>query len=152
MQLKDKTAVITGGTRGIGKSIASALAEAGADVVLASRKMDNCIAAAKEIEALGVQALPVRCDLEVVEDIHHLYTVFTTKGIGKIRDYRLNLKNGRVRLAAALIDQLIFQNGDRAAIQTIKEFSDSEGLNPDGVPRLQDIIKLTFISLLDQFL
>ncbi|MBW1677278.1 MAG: glucose 1-dehydrogenase [Deltaproteobacteria bacterium] len=64
--------MVTGGARGIGKFIATGLAEAGADVVLASRKINNCIEAAKEIEALGVKALPVQCDLEKLEDIDNL--------------------------------------------------------------------------------
>jgi len=36
---------------------------------LASRKFENCVAAAKEVEALGVRSLPVQCDLEKVEDM-----------------------------------------------------------------------------------
>ncbi|MBW2339381.1 MAG: glucose 1-dehydrogenase [Deltaproteobacteria bacterium] len=70
--LKERIAIVTGGARGIGKFIATGLAEAGADVVLASRKINNCIEAAKEIEALGVKALPVQCDLEKLEDIDNL--------------------------------------------------------------------------------
>lgn len=70
--LKERIAIVTGGARGIGKFIATGLAEAGADVVLASRKINNCIEAAKEIEALGVKALPVQCDLEKLGDIDNL--------------------------------------------------------------------------------
>lgn len=47
--LTGKAAVVTGGSRGIGRAIAQALAEAGADVVIASRKLDACEAAAAEI-------------------------------------------------------------------------------------------------------
>ncbi|MEB8336211.1 SDR family NAD(P)-dependent oxidoreductase [Streptomyces endophyticus] len=47
--LTGKTAVVTGGSRGIGRAIAGALAEAGADVVVASRKLDACETAATEI-------------------------------------------------------------------------------------------------------
>ena len=47
--LRGKTALVTGGGRGIGLDMAMGLAEAGADVVLASRKIDNCEAAASEI-------------------------------------------------------------------------------------------------------
>jgi NAD(P)-dependent dehydrogenase (short-subunit alcohol dehydrogenase family) len=72
LSLKGRIAVVTGGGRGIGKFIAKGLAEAGADIVLASRKFDNCVAAAKEVEALGVKALPVQCDLENLEDISNL--------------------------------------------------------------------------------
>jgi NAD(P)-dependent dehydrogenase (short-subunit alcohol dehydrogenase family) len=49
LDLTDKVAVITGGSRGIGKAIAFAYAEHGADVVIASRKLDNCEAVATEI-------------------------------------------------------------------------------------------------------
>lgn len=57
--LKDKVAVITGGSRGIGKAIALEFASAGADIVVASRKLDACKACAEEIEKLGRKALAV---------------------------------------------------------------------------------------------
>lgn len=57
-----KVAVITGGSRGIGRAIAFAYAEAGADVVIASRKLDACEETAAEITAAtGRRALPVAC-------------------------------------------------------------------------------------------
>lgn len=59
IDLNGKTALITGGSRGLGRAIALAYAEAGADVIVASRKFDACEAVAKEIEALGRAALPV---------------------------------------------------------------------------------------------
>ncbi len=57
--IEGKVALITGGSRGIGKAIALDFARAGADVVVASRKLDACKAAAGEIEALGRRALAV---------------------------------------------------------------------------------------------
>jgi NAD(P)-dependent dehydrogenase (short-subunit alcohol dehydrogenase family) len=60
LDLSDKVAVITGGSRGIGKVIAFAYAEHGADVVIASRKLENCQAVAREItEKTGRKALAV---------------------------------------------------------------------------------------------
>ena len=59
MRLKDQTAIVTGGSRGLGREMVLAFAEHGADVVIASRKLDNCEAVAREVEALGRQALPV---------------------------------------------------------------------------------------------
>ena len=60
--LSGRVAVVTGGSRGIGRSIAQGFAEAGASVVIASRKFDACEAAAAEITAsTGAQALPVSC-------------------------------------------------------------------------------------------
>jgi NAD(P)-dependent dehydrogenase (short-subunit alcohol dehydrogenase family) len=60
MGLTGKVAVVTGGSRGLGRSIVQALAEAGADVVIASRKLDACEAAADEVAAAtGRETLPV---------------------------------------------------------------------------------------------
>ena len=58
--LSGKVAVVTGGSRGIGKGAAWGLAQAGADVVIASRKIENCEILAREITAAtGRRALPV---------------------------------------------------------------------------------------------
>ena len=54
-----KVAVVTGGSRGLGRQMVLAFAEQGADVVIASRKIDNCQAVAREVEALGRAALPI---------------------------------------------------------------------------------------------
>lgn len=58
--LKGRVAVVTGGSRGIGRAIVDGLAAQGADVVIASRKLDACAAAADEVSSrYGVRALPV---------------------------------------------------------------------------------------------
>ncbi|MCV7260808.1 SDR family NAD(P)-dependent oxidoreductase [Mycobacterium shimoidei] len=57
--LTDQLVLITGGSRGLGRAMAFGVARCGADVVIASRKMDNCVATAKEIEAeTGRTAMP----------------------------------------------------------------------------------------------
>src|SRR5699024_2324965 len=61
--LKKKIAAITGGTRGIGKSIALALAEFGADIALLQRNTTQ-IETKKEIEAMGRRCKIIPCDLE----------------------------------------------------------------------------------------
>ncbi|BDT92073.1 putative short chain dehydrogenase/reductase [Nocardia sputorum] len=64
MPLTDKVAVVTGGSRGLGKQMVLAFAGAGADVVIASRKLDGCAALAEEVtERFGRRALPVACNV-----------------------------------------------------------------------------------------
>jgi len=59
--LEGKVALITGGSRGLGREMALAFARAGADVVIASRKQAACDAAAAEVVALGRRALAHAC-------------------------------------------------------------------------------------------
>jgi NAD(P)-dependent dehydrogenase (short-subunit alcohol dehydrogenase family) len=60
--LTGKVALVTGGSRGLGREMVLAFAAAGADVIIASRKLDNCEALAEEVKAsCGRQALPVAC-------------------------------------------------------------------------------------------
>lgn len=57
--LTDRVVLVTGGSRGLGREMAFAAARCGADVVIASRKYDNCVATAAQIEAeTGRAALP----------------------------------------------------------------------------------------------
>ena len=60
--LTGKVAVVTGGSRGIGRAIVQALAEAGADVVISSRKLDACEVAAEQVrESTGRKAVAIAC-------------------------------------------------------------------------------------------
>jgi NAD(P)-dependent dehydrogenase (short-subunit alcohol dehydrogenase family) len=61
--LSGRAAIVTGGGSGIGRQMATALAEAGANLVLCARKVERCEEAAVEIERLGVQAFGMRCDV-----------------------------------------------------------------------------------------
>ncbi len=67
--LGGRAAIVTGGNGGIGRGIALALAEAGADVCLASRNQDKAKAVQAEIEALGRRCLSVPCDVDRPADI-----------------------------------------------------------------------------------
>jgi NAD(P)-dependent dehydrogenase (short-subunit alcohol dehydrogenase family) len=61
--VRDKVAVITGSSRGIGKAIAQRMAEAGARVVVSSRKQDACDAVVTEIREAGGEAIAVACNI-----------------------------------------------------------------------------------------
>ncbi|HEY3207394.1 MAG TPA: SDR family oxidoreductase [Gaiellaceae bacterium] len=67
--LSGKTAIVTGGGAGIGRQMAQALAEAGANLVLCARKVERCEQAATELSQLGVRALGLRCDVRQPEAV-----------------------------------------------------------------------------------
>ncbi len=81
--LSGKVSIVTGGGRGIGRFIATGLAEAGSNVVLASRKLDNCEQACRELAEKGVKTLAVKCDMASQEDLENLVDV-TLKEMGSI--------------------------------------------------------------------
>jgi NAD(P)-dependent dehydrogenase (short-subunit alcohol dehydrogenase family) len=74
MQLKDKTAIITGGGRGIGRGIARRFAQEGARVVLAQRDPDSGERTCGEIEAAGGTALFVQTDVAQREAVERMVT------------------------------------------------------------------------------
>jgi NAD(P)-dependent dehydrogenase (short-subunit alcohol dehydrogenase family) len=69
MELKGKTAIVTGAGRGIGEGIALVLAREGANVVLTARKMDEIATVAKKIESRGGKALAVKADASKKTDV-----------------------------------------------------------------------------------
>ena len=72
--LEGKVALITGGSRGIGRATALAFAEAGADVAIASRKLPDLEKVADEIRGLGKQSLAVVTHVGKMEEIANLVT------------------------------------------------------------------------------
>jgi len=90
-RLDGKVAVVTGGGRGIGRGIALALAECGADVCVVARRQADVDAVAKEIEARGCRALPASADVmdfsampvvlnRVVDEFGHLDIMVNNAG------------------------------------------------------------------------
>ena len=69
MNLKDKVAIVTGGGTGIGKAIAIEFANAGADVVVCSRKLDNVEKVCKQIKDIGRQSMAISTDVRVKKQV-----------------------------------------------------------------------------------
>lgn len=70
--LKDKVAIVTGSTRGIGRAIAEFYARAGAKVVISSRKQEACESVAAELRADGHEVLAVPCHVGDKDQLQNL--------------------------------------------------------------------------------
>jgi dehydrogenase/reductase SDR family member 4 len=81
--LSDRVAIVTGGSRGIGRAIALGLASHGADVVVASRRQEDLDAVAAEVRALGRKAAAIATHMRDREDIDRLVQA-TVEQFGKI--------------------------------------------------------------------
>ncbi|MBI79534.1 MAG: short chain dehydrogenase [Gammaproteobacteria bacterium] len=96
MSFKDKTIIISGGSRGIGLAIAKSVAKDGANVVLAAKTSEphsilpgTVFSAAEEVESVGGTALPIVCDVREEEQINNVVTE-TLKQFKKIDALILN--------------------------------------------------------------
>jgi NAD(P)-dependent dehydrogenase (short-subunit alcohol dehydrogenase family) len=87
--LKGKTAIITGSSRGIGKAIAIRMAQYGAKVMISSRKIDACNQVVDEIKALGGEAYAQECNIASKEALQNLCDVSYEK-LGKVDILVLN--------------------------------------------------------------
>lgn len=83
LDLSGRTAVVVGGTSGIGRALAHGLAEAGADVVASSRRIEQVEATAAEIEALGRRTIRCTSDVSDRESLKELLTECTA-AFGKV--------------------------------------------------------------------
>jgi dehydrogenase/reductase SDR family protein 4 len=81
--LAGKTAIVTGGGRGIGKAIARRLAEAGANVAIASRKLENLRQTADEFATLAGKTIPIACHVGRAADLENLVRE-TEKQLGPV--------------------------------------------------------------------
>ena len=122
--LKGRTAIVTGGGQGLGKSMAIGLAQAGADIVIAARRIETALATQKEIEALGVKCTVIKGDMRVEEDVIRMVNQVVEE-YGKI-DILINnasnvgLPDGRVDEVTLEMWDNIFQTDLRGTFFMIK--------------------------------
>lgn len=79
MSLKNKVAIVTGASQGIGLGIAKQFAKEGCSVVVADVNIDKAVEITKELEALGAKALVVKCDITNKADITSLMSEVKNK-------------------------------------------------------------------------
>lgn len=79
IQLSGKSALVTGGGRGIGREIAMVLAKAGANVAICDIDLTTAEATAKDLEALGVKSLALKADVSKAADIEKMFSDFLAK-------------------------------------------------------------------------
>ncbi|WP_366922230.1 glucose 1-dehydrogenase [Metallumcola ferriviriculae] len=72
LRLDEKVALVVGGGRGLGKGMAEALAQAGADVAIAARTWDQLESTAEELEKFGIRALPVTVEMQSLRTIQEM--------------------------------------------------------------------------------
>ena len=70
--MNGKNVLVTGGSRGLGRAMALAFAERGANLIIASRKIDNCEAVVSEVESYGGKGLAIACHLGKWNEIEKL--------------------------------------------------------------------------------
>ena len=96
MRLKDKTAIITGGGKGIGRAVALGFAQEGAQVIVAARTEKEINAVAEEIRNNGGQSLAAVCDISREGDVINMIDATLDK-FGKIDVLINNAGIGNVR-------------------------------------------------------
>jgi NADP-dependent 3-hydroxy acid dehydrogenase YdfG len=99
-ELTGKVAIVTGGGRGIGRAIALALARGGARVVVAARTLAEVNSTAKEVEALGGEAMPVRTDISQEFDVNAM----VSKTVQKFGTVHILVNNAGVGSFATVAD------------------------------------------------
>lgn len=75
MRLDGKVTFVTGGARGIGKSIATAVAEAGSHVAIVDLDIDEAKKTAEEIAEIGVKTIAIKADVTVEKDVDNMIQV-----------------------------------------------------------------------------
>lgn len=131
--LTGKVALVTGGSRGLGYQMAKAFAEHGADIIVASRKLDACEAVAEEVKGMGRRALAHAAHCGRWDDIDALIDA-AYSAFGRV-DILVNNAGSGPRMAShevteSLFDSVLnlnFKGPFRLASQVAKRMADGEG-------------------------
>ncbi len=148
LELTGRTAVVIGGTSGIGRAIAHGMAQAGADVVCTSRRQDQVDAAAAEIEGFGKRTLRVTSDVGDKAPLEHLLAQCTAE-FGKV-DILVNSAGRTKRTPTLELDEDewngIMETNLTGTLRACQVFG--EHMVANGYGRIVNIASLsTFVAL-----
>lgn len=107
VNLSEKVAIITGSSKGIGKSIACALAEQGAKVIVSSRSQEAVDEVAAEIRAAGLEASAIACNVGDKAQLEKL-VAFTLEAYGQVDILVNNAATNPVFVKLAEADEAVF--------------------------------------------
>jgi len=131
--LTGKVALVTGGSRGLGLEMVRAFARHGADLIIASRKLEACEAAAQEVRALGRRALPFAAHMGRWDEIDRLieasYAEFGRIDI-LVNNAGMSPSTPSHEVTEALFDSVVnlnFKGPFRLASQIAKRMYDGDG-------------------------
>ena len=131
--LTDRVALVTGGSRGLGYQMVRAFARHGADIVVASRKVDNCEKVAEEVREMGRRALPFQVHAARWDSIDRLieaaYAEFGRVDI-LVNNAGMSPPMPSHEVTEELFDSVVglnFKGPFRLATQVAKRMRDGEG-------------------------
>ena len=116
--LTGKTAIVTGGGRGIGKGICLSLAEAGANIVVANRNADTANATAREVQVMGKSSLAIPTDVRIPGQVEQMVRK-TVEAFGTI-DILVNNAGGTTREMDVPLLEMNEDNWDSAVDLNLK--------------------------------
>ena len=100
LSLEGKVAIVTGGSRGIGRVIALGFAEAGADVAVAARTLADLEKVVEEIEKLGRRGLAVPTNIAIKSDVDNM----VAKTLGKFGTIDILVNNAAMNIMRPIIE------------------------------------------------
>ena len=131
--LTGKIALVTGGSRGLGLQMVRAFAARGADIIIASRKLDACEAAADEVRAMGRQALAISANASSWSEMDRLaeeaYAAFGRIDI-LVNNAGMSPAMPSHEMTEAWFDKIVglnFKGPFRLAAQVAKRMADGDG-------------------------
>jgi len=124
--LEGKVAIITGASRGLGHSMAQALAGAGADVVLVARTMKKLEELADKINTWGRKALPIQCDVSDYDQVQKMVET----AVGEMGGVDILINNAGIQISESFRDQSYEEWEKHIKVNLSSAFSTCKAVGP----------------------